>query len=73
MEDGWVMDEDSNLLVWVPDEYHNSLWWPKTRAIIGGRLPRLTINFDGTWHGADWTKIMLSNNRHLEHASVCDS
>jgi hypothetical protein len=58
MEDGWVMNEDSYLLVWVPHAYRNSLWWPKTHAIIGGRFPRLTIDFDGAWHGADWAKIM---------------
>jgi hypothetical protein len=67
------MDEDSNLLVWVPDEYRSSLWWPKTHAIIGGRLPRLTIDLDGTWHGVGWEKVTLNNNGRLEHVSVCDS
>jgi hypothetical protein len=60
MHDGWVVDEAGNLIVWVPDEYRNSLWWPKMRTLIGGREPSITIGFEGACLGSEWTKIGVS-------------
>jgi hypothetical protein len=57
MEDGWVIDEEDNLIIWVPDEYRNSLWWPRMRTLIGGREPSITIDFTDARYGTEWTKI----------------
>jgi hypothetical protein len=29
MEDGWIVDDAGNLLVWVPKEYRNALKWAR--------------------------------------------
>ncbi|KAI0311410.1 WD40-repeat-containing domain protein, partial [Amylostereum chailletii] len=55
---GWITDSESHLLIWVPDEYRNALWWPGTEKIIG-RTP-IEIDFKHAKHGVEWTKCMDS-------------
>ena len=56
MADGWIKDEDGNLLIWVPDEYRAYLWSPGTLVLVG-RDP-IDINFRNAYHGTDWTKCV---------------
>ena len=54
--DGRIVDEDGNLLIWVPDEYRASLWSPGTVVLVG-REP-IDIDFGNARHGIDWTKCI---------------
>ena len=56
MVDGWIMDDDDNLLIWVPDEYRASLWSPGMLVLVG-REP-IDIDFGSARHGIDWTKCI---------------
>ena len=56
MADGWIKDEDGNLLIWVPDEYRAYLWSPGTLVLVG-RDP-IDIDFGNAYHGTDWTKCV---------------
>ena len=56
MADGWIMDEDSSLLIWVPDEYRASLWLPGMLVLVG-REP-IDIDFGNIRHGIDWAKCI---------------
>ena len=58
MTDGWITDEDDNLLIWVPDEYRPSLWSPGTLVLVG-REP-IDIDFGDVYHGIDWTRCIAS-------------
>ncbi|KAJ6558348.1 hypothetical protein B0H19DRAFT_1261874 [Mycena capillaripes] len=57
-QERWITVDADNLLIWVPDEYRNSLSWPRTRMLIGGREPRVKIDFGDTRHGTEWTECM---------------
>ncbi|KAF7363120.1 WD40 repeat-like protein [Mycena venus] len=57
-QERWITDDAGNLLIWVPDEYRNSLSWPRTRMLIGGREPRVKIDFGDTRHGTEWAECM---------------
>ena len=56
MADGWIIDKDGNLLIWVPDEYRASVWSPGTLVLVG-REP-IDIDFGNARHGIDWTKCI---------------
>ena len=56
MTDGWITDEDDNLLIWVPDVYRASLWSPGTLVLVG-RDP-IDISFENVYHGIDWAKCI---------------
>ena len=56
MVDGWIMDDDDNLLIWVPDEYRAYLWSPGTLVLVG-RKP-IDISFGDAYHGIDWTRCI---------------
>ena len=56
MADGWIKDEDGNLLIWVPDEYRAYLWSPGTLVLVG-RKP-IDISFGDAYHGIDWTRCI---------------
>ena len=58
MADGWIMDDDGNLLIWVPDEYRASLWSPGMLVLVG-REP-IDIDFGDACHGMDWEKCSQS-------------
>ena len=58
MADGWIVDDDGNLLIWVPDEYRASLWSPGTLVLVG-RDP-IDISFENVYHGMDWEKCSQS-------------
>ena len=56
MADGWIKDEDGNLLIWVPDEYRASLWSPGMLMLVG-RDP-IDISFENVYHGIDWARCI---------------
>ena len=56
MADGWIVDEDGNLLIWVPDEYRASLWSPGMLVLVG-RDP-IDISFENVYHGIDWARCI---------------
>ena len=54
--DGWIMDKDDNLLIWVPDEYRSSLWCPGMLLLIGCEPTK--IDFADARYGVDWPKCI---------------
>lgn len=52
--DGWVMDINGNLVIWVPDEYRHFLLW-RGMIMFLGHEP-LTVDFTLAVHGTEWTK-----------------
>ncbi|CAE6431989.1 unnamed protein product [Rhizoctonia solani] len=52
-DDGWVVDEFSRLLVWVPGDLRTVLMWPRTKLVIS-RKGYLRLNFDGAYLGESW-------------------
>ncbi|CAE6416155.1 unnamed protein product [Rhizoctonia solani] len=53
--DGWVVDDQGRLLVWVPSELHASLMWPETELLIS-RKGWLRLNFSGAVLGESWAE-----------------
>ncbi|CAE6416185.1 unnamed protein product [Rhizoctonia solani] len=53
--DGWIMDEQGRLLVWVPRELRASLMWPRTKLLIS-RRGWLRLNFAGASIGDSWAE-----------------
>jgi hypothetical protein len=56
------MDQADNLIIWIPDEYRKSLWWPGMRLLIGGREPSITIDFKDARYGMEWTEIRATDD-----------
>jgi hypothetical protein len=56
------MDEADNLIIWIPDECRNSLWWPGMRVLIGGREPSITIDFKDARYGMEWAEIRVTSD-----------
>ncbi|KAF8607918.1 hypothetical protein BDV93DRAFT_542055 [Ceratobasidium sp. AG-I] len=52
-EDGWVLGDDSKLLIWVPPEMRRLLLLPRTLAIIPAS-GLLALNFSNAKLGEDW-------------------
>ncbi|TBU26193.1 hypothetical protein BD311DRAFT_604647, partial [Dichomitus squalens] len=53
-QDGWITDIVNNLVIWVPDEYRDSLLWRGMLFFVGREA--LTIDFANTYHGTEWAK-----------------
>ena len=53
--DGWVMDENDKLLIWVPDEYRASLWCPGMLLLVG--CEPIEIDFAKACYGTEWASI----------------
>ncbi|CAE6505525.1 unnamed protein product [Rhizoctonia solani] len=53
--DGWIMDDQSQLLIWVPFELHASLMFPRARRLIS-RKGWLQLDFKHTFIGELWIK-----------------
>ncbi|CUA76475.1 Vegetative incompatibility protein HET-E-1 [Podospora anserina] [Rhizoctonia solani] len=52
---GWVIDEQGRLLVWVPPELHMVLMWPSTKLLIC-KKGWLRLNFSDAHLGDSWTE-----------------
>ncbi|KAG8703210.1 hypothetical protein FRC11_010899, partial [Ceratobasidium sp. 423] len=53
--DGWVVDELSRLLVWIPTDLRSVLMWPRTKLLIS-RKGYLRLNFENARLGEAWTE-----------------
>ncbi|TBU28031.1 hypothetical protein BD311DRAFT_664181, partial [Dichomitus squalens] len=62
---GWIMDENSNLVIWVPDEYRTSLIWRGMLLLIGCKP--LEIDFANTRHGTEWARGYYEAVVSLQH------
>ncbi|CUA69488.1 Echinoderm microtubule-associated protein-like 6 [Rhizoctonia solani] len=52
-EDGWVVDESSKLLVWIPPSLRSSVMFPRTKVVIS-RSGHIRINFESAYIGESW-------------------
>ncbi|CAE6460305.1 unnamed protein product [Rhizoctonia solani] len=57
--DGWVVDDQGRLLVWVPSELHASLMWPQTKLLMS-RKGWLRLNFSDAALGDSWAECYKS-------------
>ncbi|GJJ11030.1 hypothetical protein Clacol_005261 [Clathrus columnatus] len=51
-EDGWVITENNELLFWIPNRYHQTLYTPGLKCIIGGKSTELDLSSFS--HGPSW-------------------
>ncbi|KAL5631620.1 hypothetical protein ACGC1H_007219 [Rhizoctonia solani] len=58
-KDGWVVDDSSKLLVWIPPNLRTSLMFPRTKLLIS-RRGQLRLNFEGAYIGESWAKCYRS-------------
>ncbi|KAI0310036.1 hypothetical protein OF83DRAFT_1071171 [Amylostereum chailletii] len=68
MDDGWILAEDAQLLLWVPDEHRLTLRWPGERLVLG-RTTLLIIDFSDARHGSDWAECMRHGFPSSEYLS----
>ncbi|CAE6415602.1 unnamed protein product [Rhizoctonia solani] len=54
-EDGWVVDDSSRLLVWIPPGLRTTLMFPRTKLLISTQ-DYLRLNFEGAYIGESWGK-----------------
>ncbi|KAG8689159.1 hypothetical protein FRC09_012539 [Ceratobasidium sp. 395] len=58
-KDGWVVDEQSRLLVWVPGDLRKVLMWSETRLMIAPE-GYVRLMFDKSWMGESWAQNYTS-------------
>ncbi|GJJ11003.1 hypothetical protein Clacol_005232 [Clathrus columnatus] len=61
-EDGWVITENNELLFWVPDRYHETLYTPRLKYIITGEITELDLS--GFSHGQSWASCRVAVDEH---------
>ncbi|KAF7973534.1 hypothetical protein HWV62_14968 [Athelia sp. TMB] len=54
LEHGWMRNRDGALLFWVPPDYREGLFWPRTITVISKRPTRLDL--DNFVHGEGWAQ-----------------
>ncbi|TBU26175.1 hypothetical protein BD311DRAFT_603707, partial [Dichomitus squalens] len=52
--DGWLTDMNNNLVIWVLNDYRDSLLWRGMVKFMGRES--LTVNFANACYGTEWTK-----------------
>ncbi|OCH89025.1 WD40 repeat-like protein, partial [Obba rivulosa] len=53
-DSGWIRGPREELVLWVPDEYRSTLWWPRSTLIIG--RSRVSYDMSRFVHGMEWVK-----------------
>ncbi|CAE6416346.1 unnamed protein product [Rhizoctonia solani] len=53
--DGWVVDTEGRLLVWIPPDLRTSLMWPRTELLIS-RKGWLRLDFTDACLGKSWAE-----------------
>lgn len=53
-KDGWVVDDNSNLLIWVPQDLHDALMQPSLVLELSHR-GYVNLDFDNALLGELWT------------------
>ncbi|KAL5632099.1 hypothetical protein ACGC1H_000202 [Rhizoctonia solani] len=54
-KDGWVVDDQSRLLVWVPWDLHKALMWPRTQVVVAP-WGYVRLKFDKFRMGESWAQ-----------------
>ena len=54
--DGWLLDDNNNLICWIPPNFHSFLYMPGTAMIFGNRYAKLKII--PTVLGVGWLKCV---------------
>jgi WD domain, G-beta repeat len=57
---GWVQNENSQLLFWLPLYYRRGLYAPNVTAVMGRH--RTKLNFSSFVHGTSWTQCYNNPN-----------
>lgn len=51
---GWISDKANNLVMWIPDEYRDSLLWRGMSKFLG-REP-LIVDLGNAFYGTEWVQ-----------------
>ncbi|CAE6522543.1 unnamed protein product [Rhizoctonia solani] len=54
-KDGWLVDDQSRLLVWVPGDLRRALMWPRTQVAVAP-WGYVRVKFDKSRMGESWVK-----------------
>ncbi|KAG8722014.1 hypothetical protein FRC09_006962 [Ceratobasidium sp. 395] len=57
-QDGWVIAQDSSLLLWVPEDLRTALKWPQNVAVLHSR-GSIDFQFEGAAIGSNWKNIYV--------------
>ncbi|GJJ11131.1 hypothetical protein Clacol_005362 [Clathrus columnatus] len=57
-KDGWIITQKDELLFWVPNMYHETLYIPKLKFIIEGRATELDLSSFS--HGQSWASCRVT-------------
>ncbi|CAE6492592.1 unnamed protein product [Rhizoctonia solani] len=60
-KDGWVIDDNGRLLVWVPGDLRKVLMWPRTEVIVAPQ-GYVRLKFDKSRMGVLWAKGFTSDS-----------
>ncbi|CAE6449370.1 unnamed protein product [Rhizoctonia solani] len=58
-KDGWLVDDQSRLLVWVPWDLHKALMWPRTQGVVPPG-EHVWVKFDKSRMGDSWAQSLAS-------------
>ncbi|EUC58204.1 WD40-repeat protein (notchless protein), related protein, partial [Rhizoctonia solani AG-3 Rhs1AP] len=54
-KDGWIVDDQSRLLVWVPGDLRKALMWPRTQVAVAA-WGYVCVKFDKSRMGESWVQ-----------------
>ncbi|KAJ6481187.1 hypothetical protein DFH09DRAFT_418991 [Mycena vulgaris] len=57
IRNGWVFDNPSEMLFWLPSTHRIGLWFPHNTLVIGRQQTRLS--YDNFVHGTEWARCYL--------------
>lgn len=52
-EEGWVLGQDGELLLWIPPDMRASLWYPRNTAFMSSRFV-MKLHFTERGMGRNW-------------------
>jgi len=58
MVDGWVMDQDNELLFWVPVEHRKDVYVPPCRVAIKAPQISTILDLSNSRFGKKWTECI---------------
>ena len=58
MVDGWVMDQDNELLFWVPVEHRKDVYVPPCRVAIKASQISTILDLSNSRFGKKWTECI---------------
>jgi len=68
-ESGWLLaGPDEKLLLWIPLEYRDQLWWPGTKQVIGA--PTIHLDLSKFQHGENWHKCYIGDETRAGSSRV---